>query len=88
MGEAQLLAELERVDRRVVAVAVAVPLTEQEGDRHQVRVQVRRDLERHAADRSDLAAREAVDGQARDDRDTQGDEHQQADEEDLHEQRV
>ena len=40
------------------------------------------------SDRSDLVAREAVDGQARHDGDTQSDEYEQADEEDLHEQGV
>ena len=45
--EDHLLAVLERLDRRVVAVAVADPAAEQPGDGSTVRVQVGRKLERH-----------------------------------------
>ncbi len=47
VGEDALLAELELLDRRVVAVAVAAPGAQQPRDRRAVGVQVVRDLERH-----------------------------------------
>ena len=49
-------------------------------------MQVRGDLERHRTLRPGRG--EAVDGEARERGDHQCDEHEQADEEDLHEQRV
>ena len=50
VGEDQLLAELERLDRRVVAVAVAPPGAEHPGHRAAVGVQVVGELERHGVD--------------------------------------
>ena len=51
VGEDELLAELERLDRRVVAVAVAAPAAQQPGHRAAVGVQVVGELERHGPSR-------------------------------------
>ncbi len=55
VGEGCLLPELESVDRRVVPVSVALPVPEQEGHPHQVRVQVGGNLEGHGLARSQLS---------------------------------
>ena len=80
-------AELERIDRGVVAVSVAVPLAEQEGDRHQVGVQICWNLERHGHNSAGTAV-EPRHAEAGNNDDRECREHHCGQEDDLHDERV